>query len=330
MEILSFIDKAFISILLQSCAAVVYACGMTIGAIFPGSLFNSHLSPSDKEDQQEITANQTFIMLILSSVALLLIFYFKQYVLLILKCLYIVLSFFAFYTVLWDLVNYVYKSQPTPIICVVLTSINTINWVYTGNSIATNTVALSMAIFAITRIKITRLQIILLFSICFLLHDVYWVFFSHRFFKKSVMVETAKSASNLPILISSATSDSKRMLGLGDIVLPGIILNFFIRYDYCAKTSSFKFGTIGYVVGIILANIVCRIMNSGQPALLYIIPTVLVGSLVPIFVSNKFFDIWTKGTTEFDSITNIQSGQSVTEINPEKSSEFQIDIDIPE
>ncbi|EAY01703.1 hypothetical protein TVAG_316910 [Trichomonas vaginalis G3] len=132
-------------------------------------------------------------------------------------------------------------------------------------------------------------------------------------------MESARSASHLPILISAGTKHNTNMLGLGDIVLPGLILNFFIRYDYVAKTSSFKIGIIGYLVGVILASVAVNITKFGQPALLYIIPSVLIFSILTLKVQNKLTDCWSNGTTCFDtaSVDGTIEHQSSDEITLE-------------
>jgi signal peptide peptidase-like protein 2B len=70
------------------------------------------------------------------------------------------------------------------------------------------------------------------------------------------------------------------MLGLGDIILPGMLLSFTLRYDYTQGTTNyFRLMAIGYAVGLALANVAVTITQMGQPALMYLVPTTL-GSLV--------------------------------------------------
>ncbi len=104
------------------------------------------------------------------------------------------------------------------------------------------------------------------------------------------------------------------MLGLGDIVLPGLLLSFASRYDEskrlmglisggsgrgrnnaCADTTSnqnksfflcccCRYGYFGpvivaYAIGLLMANTAVYIMEMGQPALLYLVPCCL-GTMV--------------------------------------------------
>jgi len=94
-------------------------------------------------------------------------------------------------------------------------------------------------------------------------------------------------------------SGGSSMLGLGDIVLPGLLLSFASRYDEAkrfigsssregiaaarnctVKTKGyFPFLVVAYAVGLAMANIAVYAMQMGQPALLYLVPCCL-GTMV--------------------------------------------------
>jgi len=78
------------------------------------------------------------------------------------------------------------------------------------------------------------------------------------------------------------------MLGLGDIILPGLLVAFAARYDRamgkkhllafhkcCSEQSYFRLMVIGYAVGLMMANVAVYAMKMGQPALLYLVPCTL-------------------------------------------------------
>ena len=87
------------------------------------------------------------------------------------------------------------------------------------------------------------------------------------------------------------------LLGLGDIVMPGLLLSFAIRYDWAklllkendggssddetaSKDRRRNGGYWGYVcvmygVGLMMANVAVYAMKQGQPALLYLVPCTL-------------------------------------------------------
>ncbi|KAI3461156.1 hypothetical protein Pfo_017819 [Paulownia fortunei] len=104
-------------------------------------------------------------------------------------------------------------------------------------------------------------------------YDIFWVFFT------PVMVSVAKSF-DAPIKLLFPTSDSARpfsMLGLGDIVIPGIFVALALRFDVSRGKESqyFKSAFVGYTVGLVVTIIVMNWFQAAQPALLYIVPGVI-------------------------------------------------------
>ena len=70
------------------------------------------------------------------------------------------------------------------------------------------------------------------------------------------------------------------MLGLGDIVIPGIFVALLLRFDRspgrgAGKASYFKPAFGGYVSGLVATIVVMNVFQAAQPALLYIVPAVL-------------------------------------------------------
>nr|BCX99713.1 signal peptide peptidase 2 [Zostera marina] len=103
--------------------------------------------------------------------------------------------------------------------------------------------------------------------------DIFWVFFT------PVMVSVAKSF-DAPIKLLFPTSDLTRpfnMLGLGDIVIPGIFVALALRFDVSRgkEIRYFKSAFAGYSVGLIATIIVMNWFQAAQPALLYIVPGVI-------------------------------------------------------
>lgn len=105
------------------------------------------------------------------------------------------------------------------------------------------------------------------------LYDIFWVFFT------PVMVSVAKSF-DAPIKLLFPTADAARpfsMLGLGDIVIPGIFVALALRFDVSRGKESqyFKSAFIGYTAGLVLTIVVMNWFQAAQPALLYIVPAVI-------------------------------------------------------
>merc|ERR550539_1984638 len=103
------------------------------------------------------------------------------------------------------------------------------------------------------------------------------------------------------------------LLGLGDIVLPGLLLSFAARYDAAKKLVSashsprsrrvaqstcrttwgyFVPSVIAYGIGLAMANVAVYVMRMGQPALLYLVPCCL-GTIVYLgWKRGELSDLW--------------------------------------
>ncbi|XP_029123697.1 signal peptide peptidase 1 isoform X2 [Elaeis guineensis] len=85
------------------------------------------------------------------------------------------------------------------------------------------------------------------------------------------------------LLLLFPTSDLARpfsMLGLGDIVIPGIFVALALRFDVSRgkQIRYFNSAFFGYTLGLVLTIFVMNWFQAAQPALLYIVPGV-VGSV---------------------------------------------------
>lgn len=121
--------------------------------------------------------------------------------------------------------------------------------------------------------------------------DVFWVFISPYIFHESVMVTVAKggdTGETVPMLLRMpAFSDrlgSERMLGFGDIALPGLLVSYLRRHDILSKRnlcSGYFFPcVVGYSMGLVVTFLALIAMRKGQPALLYLVPGTLGTTLV--------------------------------------------------
>ncbi len=110
-------------------------------------------------------------------------------------------------------------------------------------------------------------------------YDIFWVFGTN------VMVTVAKSFE-APIklvfpqdlLENGLGATNMAMLGLGDIVIPGIFVALLLRYDNSLKRgSNFYFWTtfIAYVAGLLTTIGIMHFYKHAQPALLYLVPACL-------------------------------------------------------
>jgi len=101
------------------------------------------------------------------------------------------------------------------------------------------------------------------------------------------------------------------MLGLGDIVMPGLLLCFVLRYDNYKKRKLqqdnptlpshgnliyrmryFHCTLIGYFVGLVTATVASEINRNAQPALLYLVPFTLLPLITMAYIKGDLKQMW--------------------------------------
>ncbi|XP_022752402.1 signal peptide peptidase-like isoform X3 [Durio zibethinus] len=139
--------------------------------------------------------------------------------------------------------------------------------------LANNILGLSFCIQGIEMLSLGSFKTGAILLAGLFVYDIFWVFFT------PVMVSVAQSF-DAPIKLLFPTADSARpfsMLGLGDIVIPGIFVALALRFDVSRGKESqyFKSAFLGYTVGLVLTILVMNWFHAAQPALLYIVPGVI-------------------------------------------------------
>lgn len=147
-------------------------------------------------------------------------------------------------------------------------------------------------------IKVATVLLSMMF--CF---DVFWVFISPLIFKESVMVGVATGRGTgeaVPMLLRVPSFGDPfgrdRMLGFGDVALPGLLISYLRRHDVKGKRTPFDGyfvpAVIGYFCGLCVTICALAIMRMGQPALLYLVPGTLGTTLVLASVRGEFWALW--------------------------------------
>jgi len=145
--------------------------------------------------------------------------------------------------------------------------------------IANNILGLSFSVQGIAMLSLMSYKVG-----CYLLgglffYDIFWVFAT------DVMVTVAKSFdAPVKLLFPKdifAAEFQFSMLGLGDIVIPGIFIALLLRFDIkriannkLSNTSRIYFVNtmIGYFCGMVSTILVMHNFQAAQPALLYLVP----------------------------------------------------------
>ncbi|KAJ1547759.1 hypothetical protein HK096_000185, partial [Nowakowskiella sp. JEL0078] len=215
----------------------------------------------------------------------------------------------------------------------VLAILANVYYVFTKNWVVSNLLAEAFSVTAVQLLNLDNFGtgIVLLAALFF--YDIFWVFGT------DVMVTVAKNFEApikvvwpkdiLKVIadgIFNKTSSQFTMLGLGDIVIPGIYICLCIQFDYhlYLKTPAgkknpntkwfpkpyFHSVLIAYIAGLVTTVLVMHGFQSAQPALLYLSPACIFSSLFLALIRGEL--------TEFFKYE--REGASSTSQKPEDAS----------
>lgn len=210
-------------------------------------------------------------------------------------------------------------------------------WVLTGHWLLMDALAMGLCVAMIAFVRLPSLKVSCLLLSGLLIYDVFWVFFSAYIFNSNVMVKVATQPADNPLdvlsrklhlgpnvgrdvprlslpgklVFPSSTGTHFSMLGIGDIVMPGLLLCFVLRYDNykklanseaipaivpgrMQKVSYFHCTLIGYFIGLLTATVASRIHRAAQPALLYLVPFTLLPLLTMAYLKGDLRRMWSE------------------------------------
>ena len=214
-----------------------------------------------------------------------------------------------------------------------------------------------MCIMFLSIIKINSMRVASILLLVAFFYDIFFVFITPLLFKgESVMITVATSGGPpkadpswcekypddvncqggdpLPMLLTMPRffdyQGGSSLLGLGDIVLPGLLLSFAARLDAAKELLGVLRGGGGgtmmtgggryfwplvasYGIGLAMANFAVYWMNMGQPALLYLVPCCLGTMGVLGYSKGELAGLWhgPKAVVTADSI--LYGGSTITE-----------------
>jgi len=169
------------------------------------------------------------------------------------------------------------------IVSFIIASVIGVWYITTKNWISNNIFGLAFSIQGVAMLSLGSYKVgcILLGGLFF--YDIFWVFGT------DVMVTVAKSFDApiklvFPKNIFAETFEFS-MLGLGDIVIPGIFIALLLRFDvhrsHNKKNISklyFYSCYVGYFIGLATTILVMHVFKAAQPALLYLVPACIGSS----------------------------------------------------
>lgn len=177
-------------------------------------------------------------------------------------------------------------------------------YVWSKNWIASNVFGFAFSTTAVAMIHIDNFSTGMILLSGLFIYDIFWVFGT------DVMVTVAKNF-DAPVkmlfprdILSNATSNFA-ILGLGDIVLPGVYLALCRKFDAHIKSKAFfTTGMIFYFLGLATTMYVMHTFKAAQPALLYLSPACILSSLSVALIKGclgQFFAFDTSNTNQATS-----------------------------
>eukprot|EP01132_Coremiostelium_polycephalum_P006100 gene6100-7599_t len=165
-------------------------------------------------------------------------------------------------------------------------------YIQTKHWIANNVFGLTFSIQGIALISLNEYMVGVILLVGLFFYDIFWVFGT------DVMVTVAKSFdAPIKLLFPKnllAEQYQFSMLGLGDIVLPGIFIALLLRFDRhlfveskkkkSMSTIYFTSTLIAYALGLATCIFVMHTFQHAQPALLYLVPFCIGSSMITSMV----------------------------------------------
>ncbi|XP_069572631.1 minor histocompatibility antigen H13 isoform X4 [Brachyistius frenatus] len=173
-----------------------------------------------------------------------------------------------------EIVNYEFDTKN--LICLVISSVVGVWYLLKKHWIANNLFGLAFALNGVELLHLNNVSTGCILLGGLFVYDVFWVFGTN------VMVTVAKSFE-APIklvfpqdlLERGLDASNFAMLGLGDIVIPGIFIALLLRFDVSLKKNSrtyFYSSFLAYIFGLGVTIFVMHTFKHAQPALLYLVP----------------------------------------------------------
>ncbi|XP_077561236.1 signal peptide peptidase-like 2B [Haemaphysalis longicornis] len=158
-------------------------------------------------------------------------------------------------------------------------------------------------------VHLPNLRLLSLLLMLLLIYDVFFVFITPllRANRESVMVEVAKGGGVMEVLpmvvkfprlyravYHQCFPRRFSILGLGDILAPGLLISYCHAFDLLAHGRRFYFyiACISYGLGMAATFAALELMRNAQPALLYLVPFTLLPTITAAWCNGELHAIW--------------------------------------
>ncbi|KAI0559418.1 Presenilin/signal peptide peptidase [Gracilaria domingensis] len=197
-------------------------------------------------------------------------------------------------------------------------------WYYkTRMWLPNNILAVSLALSAIDMLAIPDFKSSAVLLLGLFVYDIFWVFGSKSVFGSNVMVAVAKQFEGpikliFPKFLGAGPNDTS-MLGLGDIVIPGLFIALMLRFDirHCnlsqaipSRLPYFFSAVLAYIAGLVATYAALTVFEAAQPALLYLVPSCLLTALGMSAVKREMVELIAYTEEEEDEKSAAKKGMT--------------------
>ncbi|XP_047141957.1 minor histocompatibility antigen H13 isoform X1 [Hydra vulgaris] len=188
-----------------------------------------------------------------------------------------------------------YKFDRIDLVCLVFAAIFGVWYLIKKHWIANNLFGLAFSLTGVELLHLNSFPIgcILLGGLFF--YDIFWVFGTNVMVTVATSFEAPiKLIFPMDFLENGVNGKNFAMLGLGDIVIPGIFIALLLRYDNSKGKGSYAYfyaSYISYFLGLLLTVAVLHFFKSAQPALLYLVPACIGSALLTALVKGEISEL---------------------------------------
>jgi minor histocompatibility antigen H13 len=175
-------------------------------------------------------------------------------------------------------------------------------FLWTRNWMCHNLFGMVFSVQAMNLVSLGKFKTAFMLLVGLFFYDIFWVFGT------DVMVTVAKSFDAPAKLIFPVSLNpwKQSILGLGDIVVPGLFVAMNLRFDAMKAKVDFTNSNylfedfpkpyftnvmISYVLSLALTGVIMLVSEHPQPALLYLVPGIIIGTLSTAFVKGQIAEV---------------------------------------
>uniref|UniRef100_A0A8C4IDJ0 Minor histocompatibility antigen H13 n=1 Tax=Dicentrarchus labrax TaxID=13489 RepID=A0A8C4IDJ0_DICLA len=195
-----------------------------------------------------------------------------------------------------------YEFDTKNLVCLLISSVVGVWYLLKKHWIANNLFGLAFALNGVELLHLNNVSTGCILLGGLFVYDVFWVFGTN------VMVTVAKSFE-APIklvfpqdlLERGLEASNFAMLGLGDIVIPGIFIALLLRFDVSLKKNSrtyFYSSFLAYIFGLGLTIFVMHTFKHAQPALLYLVPACIGFPVLVALIKGELTEMFSYESSE--------------------------------